>query len=117
MKFMFLNKYHVYLHDTPAGALFAEAQRDFSHGCIRLQHPMDLAVYLLQSPLWDRDAILLALDDAVDRSVPLPQPIPIHLLYWTAWAAADGTIQFRRDIHGRDAPLLKALRAPPPSTN
>jgi murein L,D-transpeptidase YcbB/YkuD len=114
IKFMFLNKYHVYLHDTPAGALFAEAQRDFSHGCIRIQHPIELAVYLLQDPLWDRDAILLALDDAVDRSVPLPQPIPIHLLYWTAWAAADGTIQFRRDIHGRDAPLLKALRAPPP---
>ena len=117
IKFMFLNKYHVYLHDTPAGALFAEAQRDFSHGCIRIQRPIELAVYLLQDPLWDRDAILLALDDAVDRSVPLPQPIPIHLLYWTAWAAGDGTIQFRRDIHGRDAPLLKALRAPPPSTN
>jgi L,D-transpeptidase YcbB len=117
IKFMFLNKYHVYLHDTPAGSLFAEAQRDFSHGCIRIQHPIDLAVYLLQDPLWDRDAILLALDDAVDRTVPLPQPIPIHLLYWTAWAAADGTIQFRRDIHGRDAPLLTALRAPPPSTN
>ena len=116
IKFMFLNKYHVYLHDTPAGALFAEAQRDFSHGCIRIQRPIDLAVYLLQDPLWDRDAVLLALDDAVDRTVPLPQPIPIHLLYWTAWAAADGTIQFRRDIHGRDAPLLKALRARPPST-
>jgi murein L,D-transpeptidase YcbB/YkuD len=115
IKFMFLNKYHVYLHDTPAGSLFAEAQRDFSHGCIRIQDPIALAVYLLQDPLWDRDAILLALDDAVDRSVPLPQPIPIHLLYWTAWAAGDGTIQFRRDIHGRDAPLLKALRALPPS--
>ena len=117
IKFMFLNKYHVYLHDTPAGSLFAEAQRDFSHGCIRLQRPIDLAVYLLQDPRWDRDAVLLALDDAVDRSIPLPQPIPIHLLYWTAWAGADGTIQFRRDIHGRDAPLLRALRAPPPSTN
>jgi len=117
IKFMFLNKYHVYLHDTPAGALFAEAQRDFSHGCIRIQRPIDLAVYLLQDPLWDRDAVLLALDDAVDRSVPLPEPIPIHLLYWTAWASGDGTIQFRRDIHDRDAPLLKALRAPPPSTN
>lgn len=114
IKFMFLNKYHVYLHDTPAGSLFAQAQRDFSHGCIRIQRPIDLAVYLLQDPLWDREAILLALDDAVDRSVPLTQPIPIHLLYWTAWAGADGTIQFRRDIHGRDAPLLKALRAPPP---
>jgi murein L,D-transpeptidase YcbB/YkuD len=117
IKFMFLNKYHVYLHDTPAGSLFAEAQRDFSHGCIRIQRPIDLAVYLLRDPLWDRDAVLLALDDAVDRTVPLPEPIPIHLLYWTAWASGDGTIQFRRDIHGRDAPLLNALRAPPPSTN
>ncbi len=115
IKFMFLNKYHVYLHDTPAHPLFEETQRDFSHGCIRIQYPMALAVYLLQDPRWDRDALLLALDDAVDRTVPLPEPIPIHLLYWTAWADGDGTIQFRRDIHDRDAPLLTALRAPPPS--
>jgi murein L,D-transpeptidase YcbB/YkuD len=115
IKFMFLNKYHVYLHDTPAGSLFAEAQRDFSHGCIRIEHPIELAVYLLrQDPRWTRDSLLLALDEAVDRSVPLPEPMPIHLLYWTAWADMDGTIQFRRDIHGRDAPLLAALRAPPP---
>jgi murein L,D-transpeptidase YcbB/YkuD len=115
IKFMFLNKYHVYLHDTPARPLFEEAQRDFSHGCIRIQHPIELAVYLLRhDPRWDRDALLRALDDAVDRTVPLPEPMPIHLLYWTAWADGDGTIQFRRDIHGRDAPLLTALRAPPP---
>jgi murein L,D-transpeptidase YcbB/YkuD len=115
IKFMFLNKYHVYLHDTPARPLFEETQRDFSHGCIRIEHPIELAVYLLRKdPRWDRDALLAALDDAEDRSVPLPEPIPIHLLYWTAWADADGTIQFRRDIHDRDAPLLTALRAPPP---
>jgi murein L,D-transpeptidase YcbB/YkuD len=117
IKFMFLNKYNIYLHDTPARPLFEETQRDFSHGCIRIEHPIELAAYLLQpDPRWDRDALLLALEDAVDRSVPLPEPMPIHLLYWTAWAAGDGTIQFRRDIHGRDAPLLAALRAPPPST-
>jgi murein L,D-transpeptidase YcbB/YkuD len=115
MKFMFLNKYNVYLHDTPAHPLFEETQRDFSHGCIRLQHPIDLAVYLLRDdPQWDRDAILAALDDAEDRSVALPEPMPIHLLYWTAWADPDGTIQFRRDIHDRDAPLFTALRTPPP---
>jgi murein L,D-transpeptidase YcbB/YkuD len=115
IKFMFLNKYHVYLHDTPSRPLFEETQRDFSHGCIRIEQPIALAVYLLRpDPRWTRDSLLRALDDAVDRAVPLPEPIPIHLLYWTAWADWDGTIQFRRDIHDRDAPLLTALRAPPP---
>jgi murein L,D-transpeptidase YcbB/YkuD len=115
IKFMFLNKYNVYLHDTPARPLFEETQRDFSHGCIRIQHPIELAVYLLRNnPRWDRDALLAALDDAEDGSVSLPEPMPIHLLYWTAWADVDGTIQFRRDIHDRDAPLLTALRTPPP---
>jgi len=116
VKFMFLNKFNVYLHDTPSRPLFEETQRDFSHGCIRIQQPIELAVYLLQQDLrWNRDAILRALDDGVDRSVPLPEPMPIHLLYWTAWADGDGTIQFRRDIHGRDAPLWKPLRAAPPT--
>jgi len=115
IKFMFLNKYHVYLHDTPARPLFEETQRDFSHGCIRIQHPIELAVYLLRNnPRWDRDSLLAALDNAEDRSVPLREPMPIHLLYWTAWADADGTIQFRRDIHDRDATLFTALRTPPP---
>ena len=73
-------------------------------------------MYLLrQDPRWSRDALLRALYGAVDRTVPLPEPMPIHLLYWTAWADGDGTIQFRRDIHDRDAPLLTALRAPPPA--
>jgi L,D-transpeptidase YcbB len=118
VKFMFLNKFNVYLHDTPSRPLFERAQRDFSHGCIRIQQPIELAVYLLrQDPRWSRDALLRALnaDGAVDRTVPLPEPMPIHLLYWTAFADTDGTIQFRRDIHGRDAPLLTALRAPPPT--
>jgi murein L,D-transpeptidase YcbB/YkuD len=115
IKFVFLNKYSVYLHDTPSRPLFEESQRDFSHGCIRIEHPIALAVYLLrQNPRWTRDSILSALDEAVDRAVPLPEPMPIHLLYWTAWADGDGTIEFRRDIHDRDAPLWKALRARPP---
>ncbi len=114
VKFMFPNKFNVYLHDTPARLLFEKTQRDFSHGCIRIQKPIELAVYLLrQDPRWNRDALLSALDEVANRSVPLPEPIPIHLLYWTAWADKDGTIQFRRDIYGHDASLSEALRAPP----
>jgi murein L,D-transpeptidase YcbB/YkuD len=116
IKFMFPNKFNVYLHDTPSRPLFKETQRDFSHGCIRIQQPIELAVYLLQKdPHWNREAILRELDEAVDRSVRLPEPIPIHLLYWTAWADEDRTIQFRRDIYNQDAPLLAALRALSPT--
>jgi L,D-transpeptidase YcbB len=116
LKFMFPNKFNVYLHDTPARQLFEKPERDFSHGCIRIQEPIELAVYLLrQDPRWNREALLRALDETVDRSVPLPETIPIHLLYWTAWADGDGTIQFRRDIYGHDALLLEALQAPPPT--
>ncbi len=116
IKFMFLNKFSVYLHDTPSRPLFERARRDFSHGCIRIQQPIELATLLLRkNPRWNRDTILRAMNEEVERSVPLPKPIPVHLLYWTAWADMDGTIQFRRDIYDRDAPLLEALRAPPPS--
>jgi murein L,D-transpeptidase YcbB/YkuD len=116
IKFMFPNKYSIYLHDTPAGAQFEETQRDLSHGCIRIQNPIELANYLLQrNPQWNRDAFLRELDEAVDRTVPLPEPMPIHLLYWTAWADEDGTIQFRPDIHDLDVPLWTALRALPPN--
>lgn len=113
IKFMFPNKFNVYLHDSPAQPLFEETQRDFSHGCIRVEQPFELALYLLQQdPLWNRDTLELAMTNAVDRTIPLPEPIPVHLLYWTAWADEDGTIQFREDIYDQDAPLLKALREP-----
>jgi murein L,D-transpeptidase YcbB/YkuD len=96
--------------------LFEKTERDFSHGCIRIQKPIELAVYLLrQDPRWNRDALLRAMDDVVNRSVSLPEPMPIHLLYWTAWVDKDGTIQFRPDIYGHDASLSEALRAPPPT--
>ncbi len=116
---MFPNPFSVYLHDTPARGLFNQAERDLSHGCIRVEQPVELAEYLLrQTGRWNRAALLRALDDtaAVDLEVQLPEPMPVHLYYWTAWADEDGTAQFRRDIYGDDAPLLTALRAPPAST-
>jgi murein L,D-transpeptidase YcbB/YkuD len=109
MKFMFPNRYDVYLHDTPSRQLFEETQRDFSHGCIRIEKPMDLAVYLMKKSKWNQEAIERALDEGTERSMYLPRPIPIHLLYFTAWADEDGTIQFREDINGVDPPLSRAL--------
>jgi L,D-transpeptidase YcbB len=109
MKFMFPNRYDVYLHDTPSRTLFAEAQRDFSHGCIRVEKPIDLAVFLMKKSRWNREAIDSALDEGTERTIYLPRPVPIHLLYWTAWADRDGTIQFRTDINGVDRALSGAL--------
>lgn len=109
MKFMFPNRYDVYLHDTPSRGLFSQAQRDFSHGCIRLEKPLDLAVYLMKKTRWNRDAIERALDEGTERTIYLPRPMSIHLLYWTAWADADGTIEFRNDINGVDRALSTAL--------
>ena len=113
IKFAFPNSHDVYLHDTPARELFDEPQRDFSSGCIRLERPIELAVYLLKkNGHWDREAIETVLHEGTERAVYLPRPMPIHLLYWTAWADEEGTIQFRFDIHGLDQPLAEALQAP-----
>ncbi|HWC72414.1 MAG TPA: L,D-transpeptidase family protein [Gemmatimonadales bacterium] len=112
MKFVFPNRYDIYLHDTPARNLFSQPQRDFSHGCIRIERPLDLAAYLMKKTRWDRRSIQSALDDGTERTMYLARPTPIHLLYWTAWADADGTIQFRPDINDLDPPLVDALAAP-----
>lgn len=110
IKFMFPNPHDVYLHDTPSRRLFAETQRDFSHGCIRVEKPIELAVYLMKKgSRWNREAIEEAVDEGTERTIYLPRPTPIHILYWTAWADEDGTIQFRRDINGLDQVLGKAL--------
>lgn len=111
IKFMFPNKFDVYLHDTPDRGLFARAARDLSSGCIRIERPVDLAEYVLRDdPGWDREKILAALADTATRVVNLRTPIAVHLLYWTAWMGDDGRTQFRGDIYLRDAALFEALR-------
>lgn len=110
MKFMFPNKFDVYLHDTPEPWLFDRAVRSFSSGCIRIARPVDLAEELLRDdPEWTRERIIAAIEDGTTRVVRLRTPIGVHLLYWTAWRAADGRMQFRGDIYGRDAALYAAL--------
>lgn len=114
VKFMFPNQYHVYLHDTPASDLFGRAQRDFSSGCIRVEKPLELAAYLLKGTNWTTDEIRNAMNQSAEKTVTLPQSIPVYLLYWTAWAEKDGTIHFRDDVYLRDGKLLNALRSERP---
>ena len=110
IKFMFPNKFDVYMHDTPERWLFARAVRDFSSGCIRVEKPVDLAEYVLRDdPEWNRERILEAIDDGTTRVIRPPEPIGVHLLYWTAWRAEDGRVEFREDIYKRDAALYAAL--------
>jgi len=114
VKFMFPNQFNVYMHDTPDHSLFDKAERSFSSGCVRLSEPLALAEYLLRANGgWDIAAIDAATSQSSERSVQLKSPIPVHLLYWTAWADVDGTTHFREDIYERDAPLSRALTTGP----
>jgi murein L,D-transpeptidase YcbB/YkuD len=107
---MFPNPYNVYLHDTPSHDLFNRSQRTFSHGCIRISKPIELAEYLLKGDQrWTRDAILTASTSGRERIVQLPEEVPVHIVYWTAWVAEDGAVNFRNDIYERDKPLLRRL--------
>lgn len=112
VKFMFPNQFNIYLHDTPSKRLFKKDARAFSHGCVRVQDPMELARVLLApqqaEPAGYIDRIL---QRQKERSVSLETPVPVHLTYRTAWVDADGTYQFRADVYGRDARILAALRA------
>ncbi len=110
VKFMFPNRFNVYLHDTPSRELFQRTVRTFSSGCIRLEKPLELAEYLLQGdPGWTRARIERVIAEGKTMTVILPQPIPVHLTYSTVWFGEGGTIHFRDDIYGRDALVAQAL--------
>ncbi|MDB5666243.1 MAG: murein L,D-transpeptidase [Cypionkella sp.] len=109
VKFMFPNKYNIYLHDTPAKALFANEVRAFSHGCIRLGDPFDFAYTLLAKQTSDPKGLFQEhLDTDNESSVSLDIPVPVHLVYYTAWPTKNG-MAYRRDIYGRDGELFDAL--------
>lgn len=110
VKFMFPNRFNIYLHDTPAKALFSRSERAFSHGCIRVQDPPLLAeMVLATTPGWDRarvDAVIVSGERTV---VTLAEPLPVHITYLTSWVNKDGSVHFRNDVYERDATLARAL--------
>jgi murein L,D-transpeptidase YcbB/YkuD len=104
IKFVFPNKYDVFLHDTPSRAAFARPDRALSHGCIRVERAFDLAVQLLAGdPAWSATSLQGAIDTGRTQQVKLARPMPIHTVYVSAWVAPDHTVQFRRDVYGQDA--------------
>ena len=111
VKFMFPNQHNVYLHDTPADALFARPVRALSHGCVRVEQPTKLARYLLRDRQeWDEDRIDAAMHAGRESHVKLQKPIPVYLLYMTARASHDdGAVHFRDDIYGYDAQQGRAF--------
>lgn len=106
VKFLFPNQYDVYLHDTPSKSLFANAQRAYSHGCIRLEKPLELAEYLL-APDISREKIADIVAKGKNKRVYVPEPRPIYILYFTTWVEeTDNSIYFYPDVYGRDKNLL-----------
>jgi murein L,D-transpeptidase YcbB/YkuD len=109
IKFMFPNQHAVYLHDTPSRSLFNRDYRAFSHGCVRVNNPMEFAdVVLSQTAAWDAKRIK-ALIGSSERRVNLDRKIPVHLAYFTTWMSDAGTLQLRPDIYGHNKTVKQAL--------
>ncbi len=109
VKLMFPNEYNVYLHDTPSPELFARPRRDFSHGCIRVEHPAELTTWVLRNnPGWDKARVEAAMQSGKDNyQVDLVKPIPVLILYGTAVVDNKDEVHFFDDIYGHDAALRK----------
>jgi murein L,D-transpeptidase YcbB/YkuD len=112
IKFMFPNEHAVYLHDTPAKGLFDRADRTFSSGCVRVEHPFEFAALLLEANGLDAAGIEQLRLGRQTKTVFLEHPLPVLLLYWTAEVGNDGRIRFYEDIYDRDRDVLEALNSP-----
>jgi L,D-transpeptidase YcbB len=113
VKFIFPNDYNIYMHDTPEQVFFSKSRRDFSHGCIRLERPADLAVWVLRNNPgdWDIARVRAAMNGtASNQQVNLAHPIPVLIVYATVIVTEDGTVHFYDDIYGHDATLEKTLQ-------
>ena len=109
MKFMFPNNFHIYLHDTPSKGLFESSKRAFSHGCIRVENPKKLAVYLLRNTEWTVAKIDKILTSTTETGVRVNPTVPVYIVYFTTWIDNQGQLNFRNDVYGLDKKLSKAV--------
>ena len=114
IKFMFPNDFDIYLHDTPEDHLFEQAERAASHGCIRLEHPMEFGEFVLGKDEWPEERIREQIDSGEQTTESLGAPLPVFILYWTAFVDDEGHVNFREDIYGSDEELDRALQADAP---
>lgn len=115
VKFLLPNPFNVYLHDTPNDGAFARARRDFSHGCMRVERPLELARWALNDPAaWPDRRIRAAMNARSEQHVRLPQPIPVHVTYFTVWVEDDGATRFLPDVYLHDEAQLRLLRGEEP---
>jgi L,D-transpeptidase YcbB len=98
------NKYSVYMHDTPLKQLFSQSTRAFSSGCVRVERVLDLVAWLLGPQQWTSEKVEAAASGGQRATVTLTNPVPVHFVYLTAFVSDGGTVQFRPDIYGHDAP-------------
>ena len=112
VKFIMPNNFNIYLHDTPADRLFNKKDRAFSHGCVRLEKPFELAEYLLRDQKrWNKKSIAELTSLEEPKTVHLKKTYPVHIVYRTAWVDDDGLVNFRKDVYGHDERQLAQLRA------
>jgi hypothetical protein len=109
---MFPNGHAIYLHDTPSRHLFARSRRSYSHGCVRVENPLELAQEVLNTPAWGRAAIDRVVKRGRTRYVNLDEHLPVLLYYLTARADEEGRVGFRQDLYGRDRTLFAAMDKP-----
>lgn len=110
VKFMFPNQWNIYLHDTPSRHLFAHEVRAYSHGCVRVHRPLELAYHLLAPQAEDPQAYFTRiLNSGQETQVNLETQVPVHIVYWTAWVTPEGRINYRDDVYGRNARLWQAM--------
>ncbi len=115
IKFIFPNEFDVYLHDTPAQQLFHRRKRDFSHGCVRVSKPYELAAWVLEGKSeWNPDSLREAATTNEEKTIKLPKPMPVYILYWTCWVEENGTVSFREDLYDQDKKMFSIM---PPQTS